>query len=678
MTWPHDDSMDGLLVLGVAFALGFVYVLWLYLQTARRLAKSRAQLELVLTNVKEGVIVLNPDLTIALMNTAGPRLVSEPREHASYTQVQQQFDAYTATGDLMPHDQWPSARALRGEFVNDLSITFRNKTTGETRTRVVSSAPVPPAAGAPGQIILSYRDDSERLRLDHARSRLADIVESSRDAILSVNRAGIVTSWNHGAEDITGYTAAEMIGQPIARLLPPDHADGDLDIFQAVFSGERINRFETDRLTKNGRLIRVDMSLSPITDVSGDIIGASAIMRDITQTRDLQRQLHQSQKMEAIGQLAGGIAHDFNNLLSIVIGNLELLESRCGDSESITRINTARRAAARGADLTRHLLTFSSHQQAMPVATSLDQAIESIMQTAGHALCPGIAVSINVEDNLPPVLADPAALERALLNIVQNACDAMPNGGLLEIAARPQLIDRSWPHVVTNALTPGHYARISISDNGCGMSSDVRDRIFEPFFTTKQRGRGTGLGLPIVYGFARQSRGSVFIYSERGHGTTVSLYLPLAAQSTALPAALPTPAHAASGTILLVDDEKDLLDIASSFLNEMGYEILTATDAGSALEIIGQPSPIDLVITDIIMPGGVTGIELAETIRRSNPAIKIIFTSGFPAEALAQKSLALDGGILLNKPYRLTELGEAIAAAMSLAAPSVPTAARAL
>jgi PAS domain S-box-containing protein len=675
MTLPHDDSTDGLLVLGLVFALGFFFLLWRYIRAARHATCAEAQLQLVLDHMKEGVVVLNRDRTIALMNTTGSRLISVPWQGVSYDLVERQFDAFSLTGEPIPVDQWPSSRALRGDFVQNLAVAYRNKVTGQTGSRVLTSAPVPPGLGAPGQVIISYRDDSERLNVDRARMRLAAIVECSRDAIVSVSKTGTVTSWNKGAQDMTGYSAAEMIGQSITRLLPPGYSDADGDIFRRVFSGESIERFETDRLTKTGRLIHVDMSISPMTDAGGEIIGASSIIRDITETRDLQRQLHQSQKMEAIGQLAGGIAHDFNNLLSIVIGNLELLEARfAGDPEPVTRLQTARRAAIRGADLTRHLLTFSSHQQLRPIETPLHQCIENMMQIAGRALGPEIAVSTNFDDGLPPVMVDPAGLESALLNLVLNARDAMPKGGVLKIATRSLLVDNLSPHVVTGALTPGRYVRVSVSDNGRGMSSEVRDRIFEPFFTTKQRGRGTGLGLPMVYGFARQSLGSVFVYSEPGYGTTVSLYLPLAVDSAAGTDTVAASKHAgASGTILLVDDEEDLLEIASAFLNEMGYDTLMATDADSALRLLGEPAHIDLIVTDIIMPGGINGVELAERVRRTRPSIKIIFTSGFPAEALAQKSLALDGGILLNKPYRLTELGDAVSSAMNLTNPAAET-----
>jgi CheY-like chemotaxis protein len=386
--------------------------------------------------------------------------------------------------------------------------------------------------------------------------------------------------------------------------------------------------------------------------------------------------LRQSQKMDAIGQLTGGIAHDFNNLLTIIIGNLGLIESVLGDNEAAIKfLNPAQKAAARGAGLTRRLLALSSQEDLTPSWIMVEEAVHETIELAGRALGPGIRILTSFDKSVPNVFVDATGLGSALLNLAVNARDAMPKGGNLTISTQLIELDDSFPSVRTGDLPLGQYACISVTDTGYGMSKGTLERAMEPFFTTKGRDKGTGLGLAMVYGFAKQSGGTVRLYSEEGHGTTASLYLPLVgAPAPAALEATPTPfTMQLGGTVLVVDDEPDLLEIAHAYLTQMGYSALRADNAASALNTVAQYTEIDLMLTDIIMPGGMNGVELAEKARRLRPDLKVIYTSGFPTNALAESLGTSVDGPMLRKPYHLADFAAMIQRTMEGGAPTAPT-----
>jgi PAS domain S-box-containing protein len=498
-------------------------------------------------------------------------------------------------------------------------------------------------------------DISARKRMDEARNRLAAIVESSEDAIIGKSDEGIVTSWNDGAEKLFGYTATEMVGRSIQELLPADRKQEEAEILHRIKRGETVNHFETVRAKKDGTFVQVSLTISPIRDANGRITGASKIARNITEKKRMERQLQQSQKMEAIGQLTGGIAHDFNNLLGVIFGNIDLLEPQvAGNEVALKRVKTMQKAAARGADLTRRLLAFCSNVELKPAPVELNQSIRNMIELA-RALGPDIKIATHLDPSIPLVHVDAAGLESALLNLAVNARDAMPNGGTITIATHLSTLEESYQAVRTGELKDGKYARISVSDTGCGMSKETLARVFEPFFTTKPRGKGTGLGLAMVYGFVRQSGGTIRIDSEPGHGTTLTFFLPLARSGAkthcaAVPDHLPAKL---TGKVLVVDDEPDLLETATTYLNEMGYTSCQAHDGASAMEVIEQNADLDLIVTDIVMPGGMNGVELAKKARERRPQIKVIYCSGFPADTTTERRLPIVDGPLLDKPYQL-------------------------
>jgi nitrogen-specific signal transduction histidine kinase/ActR/RegA family two-component response regulator len=388
-------------------------------------------------------------------------------------------------------------------------------------------------------------------------------------------------------------------------------------------------------------------------------------VRDVTERQAIEGQLRQAQKMEAVGQLTGGLAHDFNNLLGIVLGNLDLLAERFEPGDEAGKLaDAAIEAAMRGAELTRQLLAFSRRQPLAPKITYLPPVLEATGNLLRRTLGEAIIFKLKVSDTLWPVLIDVSQLESALLNLSVNARDAMLKGGRLTIEASNVTVDERAFELNQEAM-PGDYVLIAVSDTGAGMSEEVLAQVFEPFFTTKGS-KGTGLGLSMVHGFLKQSGGCTGIYSEPGRGTTVRLYLPRAAggeipQGETPPAETLTRGHE---VILVVEDNKGLRDIALRQLQDLGYRTIPANDGATALGIIQGGAPIDLLFTDVVMPGSMDGRMLADAARRERPGLRILFTSGFTAAAVSTATDDQFGANLLSKPYRKGDLAYRIRAAL--------------
>ena len=506
---------------------------------------------------------------------------------------------------------------------------------------------------------ISVRKDAEK-HLAQMEGRYRGLLEAAPDGMVVVNQSGEIVLLNVQAEKQFGYRRDELLGQKVTNIIPEGFAErlvADALRTTAEALAQQIGTgIELNGRRKDGTRFPIEIMLSPLESSEGVLV--TAAIRDISERKQLARQLHQSQKMEAVGQLTGGIAHDFNNLLGVIIGNLDLLDRLVvNDPAAIKRVRTAQKAATRGADITRRLLVFSSNEELKPSMVLLGDSIRNMIELAAHGLGPDIKIATLIDDSVPPLFVDPAGLESALLNLVVNARDAMPNGGSIAIASREQYLDDSHPAVRAGDLKPGRYVCIAVTDTGDGMSRETLERAFEPFFTTKSRDKGTGLGLAMVYGFVRQSGGTVRVYSELGHGTTVSFYLPLPENRLdPAPPNAPKLLSAELGcTVLVVDDEEDLLEIAVSYLAEMGLKYYYAKSGASALEILERHGEIDLLVTDIVMPGGMNGVELVHDARALRPDLKIIYSSGFPAEALAERSMSLVDGPLLHKPYQRSE-----------------------
>ncbi|SEG59160.1 PAS domain S-box-containing protein [Bryocella elongata] len=519
---------------------------------------------------------------------------------------------------------------------------------------------------------LSQRED-ERLKVEEElrwRTTFFEaLLESSPDAIsvTDVDRRVIFQNqqfarvWNLPQEVARGESS---LRREFVRLRAKDPERHIQRVEEIYAHPEMVTQDECELL--NGTLL--SRFTSPVTDPSGKYLGRIWVFQDITQQRQLERQLRQSQKMEAVGQLTGGIAHDFNNLLGIILGNLELLEVMlAGDEAAKQRLQTVRMASERGADVTRRLLSFSRSGELKPSPTKLDRSIANVVGLA-RTMGPDIEFAMQVDASIPPVLVDSSGLESALLNLIVNSRDAMPGGGVITIATRSTHLEGTHPLVRARELKEDTYACIQISDTGFGMSSETLEKVFEPFFTTKQPGHGTGLGLAMVYGFVKQSGGAVRIYSEENHGTTVTVYLPLMDGGTLResPAVHSATAAQQCGNVLLVDDEPGLVELAEIYLEALGYTVFAAQTPAEALKIAAQEEKLDLLITDIIMPGGMNGVELAREIREQFPDIRVIYSSGYPANAMAGRGLPTLDGSFLRKPYQRSEFDRAVRMAMAV------------
>jgi PAS domain S-box-containing protein len=500
----------------------------------------------------------------------------------------------------------------------------------------------------------------EQLRYSERRFRL--LVEAVTDyAIFMLDQDGNVIKWNPGAERIKGYTAGEIIGQNISRFYTEeDRRDGvpARVIARAATTG----KYEGEgwRVRKNGTRFWASVVIAAIHDEQGGLLGFAKVTRDLTEKRATEEQLRQAQKMEAVGQLTGGIAHDFNNLLTVISGNLEALQRRLPerDDNNLQRLaNSALLASSRAAVLTHQLLAFSRRQPLQPKAVSVNTLITRMSELIRRLLPESIAVETVLAGGVWPMFVDANQLENCLLNLAVNARDAMPDGGKLTIEAANVHLDDA--HSAGTEVPPGQYVGVFVSDSGVGMSPDVIAKAFEPFFTTKDVGQGTGLGLSQVYGFVRQSGGHVKIYSEVGAGTTVKIYLPRHVATDGVSEMQPAAAVIPKGrgeTILVVEDEADVRSFATDALHELGYKVLEAPDGARALRILDAHRAVTLLLTDVGLPGGMNGRQLADEARRRRADLKVLFTSGYARNAIVHHG-RLDPGVeLITKPFTFAGL----------------------
>jgi PAS domain S-box-containing protein len=495
----------------------------------------------------------------------------------------------------------------------------------------------------------------DALRESEQRFRL--LVQGVTDyAIFMLSPEGIVTNWNVGAERIKGYTEDEIVGSHFSRFYTDEDRDKGTPAL-ALATATRDGRWESEgwRVRKDGTRFWAHVVIDAIRDDSGTLIGFAKVTRDLTEKKaasdalaEANAALFQAQKMESIGQLTGGIAHDFNNLLSVLASGLEVLVLQRATGADARTFDSMRRAIDRGATLTQQLLAFARQQPLQPEVHNVNRLItgfESVLRRAGNA---SIEFDIALAPLLPNTVLDRARFESALLNLVVNARDAMPTGGKLWI----RTANVSLKEQEVRGLGQGDYVKVSVCDTGSGMSPDTIRRAFEPFFTTKEVGKGTGLGLSQVYGFIKQSGGEVVIRSELGSGTEIAIFLP-AVQGK----------HEASEdrteTVLIVEDESDLMDMATSLFLNMGYNVLTAPSGNEALAVL-RARPVDILFTDIVMPEGMDGIELAQFTRDNFPATKIVVASGFPLPALKERHANINEFRFVNKPYRLSDLARAL------------------
>jgi PAS domain S-box-containing protein len=617
----------------------------------------------------------------------------------------------------------------------------------------------------------------------------SSVVESSNDAIITKSLDGTITAWNRAAEDLFGYSSAEAVGQHIRMIVPPDRRDEMYDILERISRGEAIEQRETQRLHKNGSLIDVVLTITPLRSEAGEIIGASKTARDVTESKRTQNalsreieererifetsqdlilvtdtkgnvvqvspssmsilghrpeemighsavefihpddldatreemrtarrgkqkrtfearyvhkdghhvvlnwlgtwseparrhffigrdvteqraaeaQFRHAQKMDAVGQLTGGVAHDFNNILTVITGTIGILQDAVADRPELVSIaKLIDDAADRGAQLTKHLLAFARKQPLQP--REID--VNGLVVEAAKLLHPTLGEQIQIQPNLAQdawsAMVDPSQLTTAIINLALNARDAMPDGGKLTLETRNVYLDEGYASM-NSEVAVGHYVMVAVSDTGTGIRPENLEKVFDPFFTTKEVGKGTGLGLSMVFGFVKQSGGHLKIYSEVDHGTSMKIYLPRATglQESATEASSAPMIARGSETVLVVEDDPLVRKYVVTQVQGLGYTTLEAANATEALAVIDNHRDVDLLFTDVIMPGPMNGRQLVDEAVRRRPTLKTLYTSGYTENAIVHHGRLDPGVLLLAKPYRKPELARLIRIALA-------------
>ena len=477
-------------------------------------------------------------------------------------------------------------------------------------------------------------------------------------AIYMLDPSGQVTSWNAGAERIKGYSAEEIVGQHFSRFYTPeDRLDGVPE--RALEAARSTGRYEAEgwRMRKDGTRFWASVVIDSIRDDAGKLLGFAKVTRDMTEKRETQlkleesrEQLFRSQKMEALGQLTGGLAHDFNNLLTAILGAADLGLRSVNDPKKVERmLDGIRNSAQRGASLTKQMLAFARAQPLELKQLDLRDFLSDVSTLLRPSLRSNIEVILEVSNQLWPIETDAGALELALLNLAFNARDAMKDGGKLRVSASNELLDGQ-----PDGLR-GEYVALRVSDTGMGMSAETIDRVFEPFYTTKSFGEGTGLGLSQVFGFAKQLGGSVTVDSKLGEGATFTIYLPASHNSARQERSGSARSSAPLGRILVVEDDNFVAELAAGMLDELGFEATVVHSAKEALDRLTNEERPRLIFSDIVMPGGISGLELARKVRRRFPELPILLTTGY-----SEHVGGTHGFEILQKPYELASLAEAL------------------
>jgi PAS domain S-box-containing protein len=504
------------------------------------------------------------------------------------------------------------------------------------------------------------RDITEQSRaqaaLNASEGRFRLLVGGVTDyALYMLDPNGIVTNWNIGGQRIKGYLPEEIIGQHFSRFYSEADQAAGRPARALQFAADH-GRYEEEgwRVRKDGSFFWASVVIDAIRGDDGNLLGFAKITRDISERREaqlnlerIQRQLAESQKLDALGQLTGGVAHDFNNLLMIITGNIHTLKRLAGDdARSLRAVEAIEKASQRGASLTRQLLTFARRQSVNPVPIDLSERLHSVREVLDTGLGGLVELYVDVDADVWPVTVDPAEFDTALVNLLINARDAMPGGGVVTVRAGNTTID--------DGVRKGDFVAIQVEDAGVGIPPDVVAKVFDPFFTTKPVGKGTGLGLSQVHGFAHQAGGTVTLASELGKGTTLTIYLPRGKPETAPEAG--ELSSVGNGTVLLVEDNPDVATASAILLEQLGYSVRWAPDAESALREL-ECDGIDLVFSDIVMSGKMDGLGLARTIKQKHPALPVLLATGY-SEAVQS---ARGDFPILRKPYQLHELSRALA-----------------
>jgi two-component system cell cycle sensor histidine kinase/response regulator CckA len=619
------------------------------------------RLRRLLDSAPDAMVIAGHDGRIVLVNSQTEKLFGYKREELLGQPVEV----------LVPERFWKKHRSHRDHYMGNpqaRAMGAGNELYGLKKdgTEFPVEISLSPQHTDEGTLVSStIRDITDRKRIDDALRQSEASFRAMIEGTYGVYRAtpeGKLLMINEAMTRMLGYDSEkELLGANLATHVFAENEYTPM-LLQQPGRQKQFARSEVHWRRKDGKIITVEISGRQVKDDAGQVLYFEVIAEDVSHLRGVEQRLRHVQKMEAIGRLAGGIAHDFNNVLGVIIAYSEMLVEKLHDDPDLfPLVSSITKAVERGGTLTRQLLAFSRQQILQPQVISLREHLESIREMLARVIGEDIQLSIVRSERDLRVKADPTQFEQVIMNLVVNARDAMPDGGKLLIETCGIEIDEEYCTRNPDAR-PGMYAMFAVSDTGCGMSPEVSSRIFEPFFTTKEQGKGTGLGLATVYGIVKQSGGHITAYSEVGHGTTFKVYLPLTKEE-ADKMNIPGPVSVSprgNETILLVEDEESLRTVTSEFLTNKGYKLVVAEDFDKAVQIAADRDlHIDLLMTDVVLPGS-SGPKLAERLAVSRPEMKILFVSGYTADALVHGDMHREEFAFLSKPFSLNILGQKI------------------
>lgn len=629
--------------------------------TERKRAEDRLRLQAqIIDQIHDSVIAVDRNNLITLWNLGAERLFGYTEEEILgkpiFTIHPEDTREFLATHVIAPTEEkgW-----------HTVEVKMRGKT-GEPIDGLLSLSLLRNAKDAVvGRIgytidITAHKRAEEAVRESEARFRA--LAENSPEAIFLTDLDGRYRMINPRFAEWYGVSAKNILGKTAHDLFPKDRADAYAAHNQEVATCLAPIQKEHDATFADGSIHRIIAVAFPVFDAAGRLIGIGAINTDITERRQIETELRQAQKMEAVGQLTGGVAHDFNNLLAVIIGNIELLEEKLkGDPALKDMAGRALGAAERGAELTYRLLAFSRKQALRPRAIDINQLVADMDAMLRRSLGEAIDIETVADRDLWACEVDPAQMESVLLNLALNARDAMPDGGRLLIRTANATLDAAAADQIE--IAPGRYVTLVVSDTGTGMSPEVASHAVEPFFTTKDVGQGSGLGLSVAYGFIQQSKGQMRIYSEDGHGTTIKIFVPVAEHATATQVEQRPSDKTLRGkgeTILLVEDDAAVLALVLSLLEGLNYTVITAQSGPAALALLKDHPELDLLLTDVILPKNMSGHDLAQKVLRLYPQLRILYMSGYTRETIVHNGRLDENAILLEKPFRRQDVARKI------------------
>jgi PAS domain S-box-containing protein len=662
MAMPSDGGRE-ISVLSATFA-----------EMATQIRAKQSLLENTIESIGDSVLVADQRGQIVVANAAAKRLL----QIVPGAGVRKKFRYFYPDGVTpMPASSLALVRALGGESVDDQEFIVVPPEAPCLPAYVVANArPLKDETGAIRGALTVLRDITEHKR---AHQSLVDsekmaqaIINTALDAFVQTDEAGVILDWSPHAEAMLGWTRSEAVGAKAEDLIVPElQRDSNnqwvKQFLHDVGIGAKGWRFEAPLLHRDGSEIFTEMSLTELRRGEGHII--NAFIRDITQKRAAEEQLIQAQKMESVGQLTGGIAHDFNNMLTVITGTIEILAEAVRNQPHLARIVTLiSEAADRGSELTANLLAFARKQPLQPVEIDVNALVNEVGRLLSPTLGRQIEIKAALGGDVWPALVDPGQLSSALVNLAINARDAMPDGGTLTFATSNITLEGR-DAAISGVDRVDDYVVVEVTDTGTGIPDAIRDKIFDPFFSTKETGHGTGLGLSMVFGFAKQSGGNVEVDSAEGHGTTFRIYLPKADfEASQLPSADDLQSTGGTETILCVEDDASVRAYVIAQLESLGYKAIAASNAAEALAIADGGAEFDLLFTDVVMPGRMNGKQLAERMRLRRPSLRVLFTSGYTDHTIIRDGRIVRDVFFLSKPYRRPQLARMVRRSLDAAA----------